>query len=81
MRCHRINLEMLSLQILFKGTTPTNNLVASIENPHPFIIMEMDVQFPFPIAVHKLMFPIITIDYFTIWVEVELLNSIIKRMY
>ena len=81
MRWHGINLEMLSMQILFKGIIPTSNAVASIESPHPFLILKMDVLWPFPIDVHKLMFLTINVDYFSKCGEVEPPNNIFKRMY
>ena len=47
--------------------------------PWSFAQWELDIMGPFPIAMRQLKFLIVGIDYFTKWVEVEVLATIIEK--
>ena len=47
--------------------------------PWPFAQWGLDIMGPFPIAIRQLKFLIISIDYFTKWVEAEALATITEK--
>ena len=47
--------------------------------PWPFAQWGLDIMDPFPIAMRKLKFLIVGIDYFTKWVEVKALATITEK--
>ena len=47
--------------------------------PWPFSQWGLDIRGPFPIAVRQLKFLVVGIDYFTKWVEVEMLATITEK--
>ena len=47
--------------------------------PWPFIQWGLDIMGPFPTALRQLKFLIVSIDYFTKWVEAEPLTTITKK--
>ena len=49
-----------------------------ITTPWPFAQWGIDIMGPFPLGKKQIKFPIITIDYLTKWVEVELIAMITK---
>ena len=49
-----------------------------ITTPWPFAQWGIDIMGPFPPGKKQIKFPIITIDYLTKWVEVELITMITK---
>ena len=50
--------------------------MTAIASPWPFIQWGIDVMGPFPLGKKQLRFPIVTIDYFTKWVEAEPVTTI-----
>ena len=47
-----------------------------IGSPWPFAIQGMDILGPFPIALGQKKFIIVAVDYFTKWIEVEVVPTI-----
>ena len=45
----------------------------------PFSQWGLDIRGPFPIAVRQLKFLVVGTDYFTKWVEVEMLATITEK--
>ena len=67
-----------------KKHAPASELT-SVFSPWPFSKWAMDIVGPFPIAPGKLKFLIVGVDYYTKWVEAEVVAKItterVKRLY
>ena len=57
---------------------PTEELTP-MTAPWPFAQWGLDIMGPFPIAIRQLKFLVVSIDYFTKWVEVEAVATITKN--
>ncbi|KAK3022653.1 hypothetical protein RJ639_045419 [Escallonia herrerae] len=55
------------------------NPLTMMKSPIPFAMWGMDILGPFPLASAQHKFVIVAIDYFTKWVEVEALATIMKK--
>ena len=50
-----------------------------LSSPWPFTQWGLDIIGPFPIAIRQLKFLVVSIDYFTKWMEVETLATITEK--
>jgi len=48
----------------------------SIHSPWPFHTWGIDILGPFPLAIRQMKYPVVAIEYFTKWVEAELVAKI-----
>jgi len=64
---------------IFPHTPSTIHRLATIHSPLPFATWGMDILGPFSKATGQCKFLLVAVDYFTKWVEVEAVASIIKK--
>ena len=60
-------------------TTHAPEVLHNITSPWPFGMYRIDILGPFPIAKDQIKFLLVTMDYFTKWIEDKLLTTIMAQ--